>query len=165
MKIPSKIKFTNHSIRILRENLLSIAPAEGCALLLGNHQGNLNTRKENEWQVQIIWPCCNSWEFCNFNHFIKTESVNFSNNQKQSKENNFFIDPREQILAQKWAREKDLVVLGSAHSHPSGEAVPSETDIIRSSGESLMVITDSLGNLQAWWIKNDHSIQNLECRY
>ena len=46
MKKPDLIQFQGNSLKILRENLLAVAPEEGCALLLGNHKlANSNTNK------------------------------------------------------------------------------------------------------------------------
>lgn len=72
------------------------------------------------------------------------------------------VDPREQLMAQRWARDKGLRILGTAHSHPSSKAIPSHTDRQLCLGPTLMLILSGLGlpegreapkeNWGAWWI-------------
>jgi len=113
--------------------LLAAAPREGCALLLGHHQGT-------SLLLRRIWPCCNSWQ------------------PQEERQHRFLLDPREQLLAQRWARERQLQVLGAAHSHPSSEAVPSSSDLALSCGPTLVLIRSGLpvaagtAALRAWWL-------------
>ena len=110
--------------------LLAAAPQEGCALLLGQRQGT-------SLLLQRIWPCCNSWQ------------------PPEERQHRFLLDPREQLLAQRWARERQLQVLGAAHSHPSSNAVPSASDLALSCGPALMLIRSGLpvaAPLRAWWL-------------
>ena len=92
---------------------------EGCALLLGR-------RHDTELQLERIWPCCNSWQ------------------PPEQRRERFLLDPREQLQAQRWARERDLQVLGAAHSHPTSPAVPSSTDRELCFGPTLMLIRTGL---------------------
>jgi proteasome lid subunit RPN8/RPN11 len=66
------------------------------------------------------------------------------------------VDPREQLLAQKWARQRQLQVIGAAHSHPSSAARPSSTDLQLCVGPTLMLIRSGLSHgaqaFGAWWI-------------
>lgn len=126
------------------ERVLGVAaPLEGCALLLGEHQGR------TLWLRQI-WPCCNSWE------------------PASERDHRFALDPREQLLAQRWGRARGLAVLGSAHSHPSSAAIPSPTDLRLCVGPTLMVIRSGLtaalsqdcngvrpAPLRAWWLPDN----------
>ncbi len=123
-------------LTVLRQILECAAPQEGCALLLGARLGDA-------WQLGWVWPCCNVWP-------VAGERCC-----------RFAIDPREQLLAQKWGRQRGLQVLGSAHSHPAGMAVPSATDCRLSALPALMVILGADGQnhargrdqqLVGWWI-------------
>ena len=111
--------------------MLAEGPAEGCALVLGNRRGQ-------DLQVQAIWPCCNRWE------------------PAVERTRHFQLDPREQLLAQRWGRERALQVLGAAHSHPSSAAVPSRSDRELCLGPTLMLIRSGLAAeatpLRAWWL-------------
>ena len=89
---------------VLRQDLLAPAPAEGCALLLGQGQGASKSASD-AWRVELIWPCRNM--------------------VGQREHDRFELDPRERIAAQGWARGKDLPVLGSANSHPGAPVEPS----------------------------------------
>ena len=61
-------------------------------------------QRETHWQVERIWPCLNGWQ------------------PMGERSRRFAIDPREQLLAQKWGRARALTVLGAAHSHPASAA-------------------------------------------
>ncbi|MDP4707389.1 MAG: M67 family metallopeptidase, partial [Cyanobium sp. MAG_237] len=112
---PEQIRADLHLLTVLRPILASSEPEEGCALLLGE-------RLDYDWQLRLIWPCCNVWP------------------QPQQRCRRFAIDPREQLQAQKWGRAHGLELLGSAHSHPTSGAVPSDTDLELTVAPALVVI-------------------------
>ena len=116
---------------VLERTLLAAAPNEGCALLMGQ-------RQRSHLFLRAIWPCCNTWQ------------------PAAERLQRFRLDPREQLLAQRWGRSRGLLVLGAAHSHPSSEAVPSATDRQLCFGPTLMLIRSGLLQglpaLRAWWI-------------
>lgn len=86
------------------EAVLSAAlPQEGCGLLLG-------TMDQSHWHVQAFWPCLNAWQ------------------PAGERLRRFSLDPREQLLAQRWARARQWRILGSLHSHPASPPEPSGTD-------------------------------------
>ncbi|WP_053068468.1 M67 family metallopeptidase [Synechococcus sp. GFB01] len=114
-------------LTVLKAVLAAAAPSEGCALLLGCRRGS-------SWQLRWIWPCCNAWD-------APVERVR-----------RFAIDPREQLLAQKWGRARGLEVLGAAHSHPHSDAQPSGTDLELTFRPALMVILGQGGDCRAWWL-------------
>ncbi|MCP9891128.1 M67 family metallopeptidase [Cyanobium sp. Aljojuca 7D2] len=123
-------------LTVLRQILACAGPEEGCALLLGQRLGD-------GWRLDWVWPCCNVWPVPN------------------ERCRHFAIDPREQLLAQKWGRQRGLELLGSAHSHPTSEAVPSASDCRLSALPALMVILGAGSQHQtpeqdqelvAWWL-------------
>ena len=127
---PEQIRADLHLLIVLRRILASAEPEEGCALLLGR-------RFDVAWQLCLVWPCCNVWPL------------------PQQRCRRFAIDPREQLQAQKWGRGQGLELLGSAHSHPTNEAVPSSTDLSLCGISTLMVILGAQnlgGELVAWWL-------------
>ena len=130
---PAKLRLDGHCLIVLERTLRAASPAEGCALLLG-------TRHNACLSLQRVWPCSNCWE------------------PVEERPRRFRIDPREQLLAQRWCRERGLQVLGAAHSHPSSEAVPSATDLQLCLGPTLMLIhsglSEGLAALRAWWIQD-----------
>jgi proteasome lid subunit RPN8/RPN11 len=140
---PAQLRSGLGLLTVLRQILVSAAPEEGCALLLGE-------RLDDGWRLRWIWPCCNVWP-------VPGERCR-----------RFAIDPREQLLAQKWGRVRGLEVLGAAHSHPRSPAVPSSTDRNLTLQPALMLILgrapeqnqdqlqdqdqDQDQELVAWWL-------------
>ena len=119
----------------LERLLAAAAPLEGCALLLG-------LKTPQVLVVQEVWPCCNRWPVA------------------EERGRRFAIDPREQLLAQKWARQHQMVVLGFAHSHPSSPPVPSATDLAWCVAPALLAIQGfeapgRQAGLAWWWIEAD----------
>ena len=123
--VPDEISCGWKVLTVLRGVVQASAPEEGCALLLGPR-----------WKVRQVWPCRNVW--------VPVEE----------RRRRFAIDPREQLLAQKWARQRGWHVLGSLHSHPEGEAVPSATDRALTMPPALMVI-QAPSQLACWWLPEE----------
>ena len=130
--MPEHLQFDGHCLIVLERTLQAAEPEEGCALMLGTHSCRT-------LRVQWIWPCRNVWQ------------------PAQERPQRFSLDPREQLLAQRWCRSRALTVLGAAHSHPTSAAVPSPTDRQLCVGPTLMVIRSGLeptnAALRAWWMQ------------
>ncbi|MEB3157026.1 MAG: M67 family metallopeptidase [Cyanobacteriota bacterium] len=122
---PDEILFGWKVLTVARAVVRAAAPEEGCALLLGPR-----------WTVRRLWPCRNVW------------------NPPEERTRRFSIDPREQLLAQKWARRWGWQVLGALHSHPGGEPVPSATDRELAVPPALMVIQGA-SELACWWLPEE----------
>jgi proteasome lid subunit RPN8/RPN11 len=163
MKIPKYIEFHNATNSVLSKFLKAAEPEEGCCMLIGKTNSSAENHKRNIWEVTQIWNCRNIWGESE-SKLIKHNISIFSNqkNIRLSKRNRFEIDARDQIAAQKWARENDLEILCCAHSHPSGKNKPSEMDLYLHQSPGLMVISNMNGDLKAWWIENKlnfHSVK------
>ncbi len=116
--------------------LTAAAPEEGCALLLGRRVAAIPAAAAGPlWHVERIWPCLNRWP------------------RQQERQRRFALDPREQLVAQRWARARGLEVLGAAHSHPQGPARPSATDRELTLVPALMVIVAPGEGARAWWLE------------
>mgnify|MGYP001334304103 CR=1 FL=1 len=166
MTIPRIIQISRSNAEILRQTLLASSPYEGCALLLGNQCKPNNSLTKICWQIQLIWPCCNIWSSKEEVSWNKASlNIDNLNNSNFSKRNRFKIDPKEQILAQKWSRSSHYKVLGSAHSHISDEAVPSSIDLSSSLYSRLMLIIDQSGNIRAWWIPDDQNFEEVQVSF
>ncbi len=122
---PACIFFRRQALTVARRVVDAARPEEACALLLGP-----------PWQVHVLWPCRNVWL------------------PAEERPRRFAIDPREQLLAQKWARRRGWQVLGSLHSHPDGEAVPSATDRALAFPPALLVIQGVMG-MACWWLPEE----------
>ncbi|WP_159820213.1 M67 family metallopeptidase [Cyanobium sp. Copco_Reservoir_LC18] len=110
---PEELCLGRQALTVLEAVLLAAAPEEGCALLLG---------RRDPWRIDHVWPCLNAWE------------------PPPERRHRFALDPREQLQAQKWARERGLTVLGSAHSHPRSAPLPSALDRALAFAPTLMLI-------------------------
>ena len=71
------------------------------------------------------------------------------------------MDPREQLAAQRWARDRDQRCLGVAHSHPASDPMPSTHDRLWGEPESLMLILSVPLGLRAWWLHGDRSVDEI----
>ena len=138
-----ELRIGRQALTLLEAVLVVAAPEEGCTLLLGGR---------DPWTVRRVWPCLNVWE------------------PPAERRRRFALDPREQLLAQKWARSRGLAVLGSAHSHPASEPVPSALDRSLAFVPTLMLI---LGqgtpagaplSLACWWLPEQGSPRRLAWR-
>ena len=79
-----------------------------------------------------------------------------------TKSNRFFIDPREQLNAQRWCRAKDYQILGFAHSHPNGDNKPSSYDLEWHNYPGLIIIVDQYNLIAAWWIENKKTVHRVQ---
>ena len=88
-------------------------------------------------EIRLIWPCLNVWE------------------PACEQTRRFRLDPREQLLAQRWGRGRGLQVLGAAHSHPISAAVPSATDLELAVAPTLQLILSPLQDWApaCWWLE------------
>ncbi len=159
--MPGFLNFEHDCLTILRRSMIAVAPEEGCALLLGNQKNSAIFPKKIIWNVSLIWPCCNAWEPGFFNLDHRSICLSLGSEQKLTRENRFALDPREQLLAQRWARANNLEIIGTAHSHPEGDAYVSDTDLRWGMSPGLMVIVAKNQLVRAWW-KNDSQSNQLQ---
>lgn len=123
------------SLRVQLQRILSAAaPDEGCALLLGTRD-----KTSGLWRLHWLWPCLNVWP------------------RPAERPRRFAIDPREQLLAQRWGRERGLQVLAHAHSHPQSSPDPSVTDRCLCVTPALLLIQGPGGEQRLWWLADDHA--------
>ena len=134
---PDQIRFGRGALTQLRRLMIAAYPIEGCALLLGVAVLNPGEAGCSLWHLQRVWPCCNVWM------------------PPQERLRRFAIDPREQLLAQRWGRQRQLLLLGTAHSHPRGQPEPSSTDLALAFAPALQVIlAPGDGWLpRPWWLE------------
>jgi proteasome lid subunit RPN8/RPN11 len=108
------------SIALSQTHLLSIRshaentyPEECCGLLLGTIADNIKTLVE-------VWPTKNAWS-------AETED-NCSEAKLLTKKRRYAIEPQDMLEGMKEGRDRNLDIIGIYHSHPDGQAVPSECD-------------------------------------
>ena len=122
---PAHLLVDRQALTVLQRVMAAARPAEGCALLLGS--------TGLSWRLQLVWPCLNCWP------------------EPGERGMRFALDPREQLLAQRWARQRGLQVLGCAHSHPRSAAVPSATDLALTLAPTLLLIEGQDLQWRGWW--------------
>ena len=163
--MPGLLEFDRNCLMVLRRSLLAVAPFEGCALLLGDQDDSNSDQGGSIWNVRLIWPCCNVWGPGMSSLPEGSNDPNLGAELLPSRKCRFALDPREQLQAQRFAREHNWQVLGSAHSHPGGEAVPSVMDHRWATVPSLLVIVAGSGNVRAWWLTGVQLGQQHEVAY
>tara|TARA_B100000579_G_scaffold332985_1_gene283371 strand:- start:81 stop:593 length:513 start_codon:yes stop_codon:yes gene_type:complete len=165
MKIPKYIEFHNETNSALSRYLKAEEPKEGCAILIGEKKSSGTDNKNNFWEIKHVWNCRNIWG--QQESKLTDQNIYTFPNEKiiqPSTKNRFEIDAKDQIAAQKWARENDLEILCCAHSHPTGENKPSEIDLFLHKSPGLMIISNKNENLKAWWIKNKFSFHRVKIK-
>jgi proteasome lid subunit RPN8/RPN11 len=128
---PVRLTVDRHALTVLGRVFDAAQPAEGCALLLGTTGPS--------WHLRSVWPCLNVWP------------------QPAERSRRFSLDPREQLLAQRWARQRGLAVLGAGHSHPCSAPVPSAVDRELTVAPALLLIAGRAPESprwcwECWWL-------------
>src|SRR5438445_505017 len=135
------IAMTEDQLSEIRQHGERDYPFECCGLMLGRFEGN--GRKS----VVEIYPISNARE-------------------EEAKRNRFLIRPQELMRGEKYAREKNLDVVGFYHSHPDDAAVPSQYDLEHAwPTYSYIVVSVQNGHavdLRSWEMEDDRSRFNEE---
>lgn len=97
------IRVPNQQLAEIREHGVRDYPYECCGLLLGRF-------REDGKVVHETYPISNARE-------------------ESAKRNRFLITPEELMKGERYARSRDLEVVGFYHSHPDSPAVPSKYDL------------------------------------
>ena len=90
------------------------------------------------------------------------ETFPISNAREESaKRNRFLIEPAELMRGEKYARRRQLDVVGFYHSHPESPAVPSQYDLEHAwptySYIIVSVMNQKAGDLFSWEQQGDRS--------
>ena len=143
---PSMLRMDRRCLTVLHRSLLAVLPQEGCSLLLGT------ALSDGTLRLMTVWPACNRWGAADLD-------LPWSSAFSDARARNFALDPGEQLSAQRWCRARGQILLGVAHSHPSGDAAPSAADRQRGVPHQLMLILAAQGGLQAWWLEEDRRVR------
>jgi proteasome lid subunit RPN8/RPN11 len=124
----------------IREHGVRDYPYECCGLLLGRYEADGKV-------VNQTYPISNARE-------------------ESAKRNRFLIRPEELMQGERYAREKELEVVGFYHSHPDSPAVPSQYDLEHAwPTYSYIIVSTSAekaGELYSWEQEADRSKFNQE---
>ncbi len=139
------IKVPTQQLNEIREHGVRDYPYECCGLLLGRFA-------EDGKIVHETYPISNARE-------------------ESAKRNRFLITPEELMKGERYARSRDLEVVGFYHSHPDSPAVPSKYDLEHAwPMYSYIIVSTSPGaatDLFSWEQEADRSRFNeekIECQ-
>lgn len=139
-----------HAIRADAEHRY---PHECCGLLLGH---NPQTDSGVSRTVVELWSTPNNW---NADAAELTESPLDLTSARR-----YWIDPKDILEAQRYARNHQFDIIGVYHSHPEHPAVPSECDrVLAWSGYSYIIVSVFQGSAQdllSWSLDDHHQFQS-----
>ncbi len=134
------IRVPEKQLTEIREHGVRDYPYECCGLLLGRFT-------EDAKVVSETYPISNARE-------------------ESAKRNRFLITPEELMKGERYARSRDLEVVGFYHSHPDSPAVPSKYDLEHAwPMYSYIIVSTSPGkatDLFSWEQQEDRSRFNPE---
>jgi proteasome lid subunit RPN8/RPN11 len=134
------IEISERLVNEIREHGVRDYPYECCGLLLGRFEAGAKV-------VQETHPISNARE-------------------ESAKRNRFLIEPEELMRGERYARGRDLEVVGFYHSHPDSPAVPSQYDLEHAWPTYSYIIVstskDRATNLFSWEQEQDRSKFNQE---
>lgn len=121
------LQFTAEQCKAVEGVAIAQYPQECCGLLLGT-QAISKGSGEAIKRVTQVWPTPNAWTpevEAEHREILGLDSVSAHDHSQGDR---FWIDPRDLLKAQMFARSQDWSVIGIYHSHPNHPAVPSERD-------------------------------------
>jgi proteasome lid subunit RPN8/RPN11 len=134
------ISISEQLLTEIREHGVRDYPYECCGLLLGSYETDAKVVRET-------YPISNARE-------------------ESAKRNRFLIEPVELMRGEKYARSKELEVVGFYHSHPDSPARPSQYDLEHAwPTYSYIIVSTSeghSGDLFSWEQEPDRSKFNPE---
>ena len=134
------IRISAEQLQEIREHGVRDYPYECCGLLLGRYDADGKVVKET-------YPISNARE-------------------ESAKRNRFLIAPEELMRGERYARGRDLEVVGFYHSHPDSPAVPSQYDLEHAWPTYSYIIVSTSANsahdLFSWEQEPDRSRFNSE---
>lgn len=124
------LQLSSSHLKTIFDHAERIYPEECCGLLLGRcHAASSDDQQgspDEDKEVIEIWETPNTW-----NEDVEASLESLSDTgmkQSLTKSRRYWIDPRDTLAAQKYARDRQLDIVGIYHSHPDHPAIPSECD-------------------------------------
>jgi proteasome lid subunit RPN8/RPN11 len=134
------INISEQLLEIIRQHGVRDYPYECCGLMLGRFEADAKV-------VEETYPISNARE-------------------ESAKRNRFLIEPAELMRGERYARSKELEVVGFYHSHPDSPARPSQYDLEHAwPTYSYIIVSTSeghTGDLFSWEQEPDRSKFNPE---
>ncbi|MEM9214524.1 MAG: M67 family metallopeptidase [Cyanobacteria bacterium P01_F01_bin.150] len=148
-------------------------PHECCGLMLGHVDAS--EAKEPLLKTLVeLWPVKNAWDDEAQSAMVEAERNRLSDaqldtpisggqEQPLTTRRRYWIDPKDMLAAQKYARNNGLNIIGIYHSHPDHPAVPSECDRACAWPEySYIIVSVPAGKASdvfSWVLDDQHQFQ------
>ncbi|MDX2216108.1 MAG: M67 family metallopeptidase [Oculatellaceae cyanobacterium bins.114] len=149
------LRLTSDHLQQIQAHAEGTYPDECCGLLLG--QG-LPDEPDTRIVVEV-WQTQNAWS----DEVARELSDSKSEHGSLSKSRRYWIDPKQMLAGQRYARDRHLTIIGIYHSHPDHAAVPSECDrVLAWSDYSYLIVSVCQGcaqNLLSWRLDPTHQFQ------
>lgn len=146
------LHLTVEHLQAIRAHAECTYPHECCGLLLGTQR---RTGVEVNRAVVELWSAQNTW---NAEAAELTESPLTLTSTRR-----YWIDPKDILAAQRYARNHQFDIIGVYHSHPDHSAVPSECDrTLAWAGYSYIIVSVLQGSAQdllSWSLNEYHQFQ------
>lgn len=149
------LRLSSTHLQALRNHAEQAYPHECCGLLLG-------IKGASETQVMTVWATENAWTPTVEEHLAGLQATDMKH--PHSQRDRYWIDPKDLLEAQRYARDRHLNVIGVYHSHPDHAAVPSECDRSLAWAEYsyviLSVVRGCTQDLLCWCLDENHQFQS-----
>jgi proteasome lid subunit RPN8/RPN11 len=173
------LQLTADQLQQITAHAERIYPEECCGVLIGQID---RSRASPLKRLLEIWEVPNAWcpeVAANLDFVLSPVSPatqpaadpqQFSSDKvsldKTDKTDRYWIDPKDLLRAQRYARDHQLSILGTYHSHPDHTAVPSECDRSLAWAQySYLIVSVEQGTAQTtrcWNLDAHHQFQSEE---
>lgn len=156
------LQLSTKHLQAIRTYAESTYPEECCGLLIGKLEQSDGLSCKILVEVR---PVTNVWS-------AEVESAvrspfpskdNQAGDQSFDKSRRYWIDPRDMLEGQRYARDRSLEIIGIYHSHPDHPAVPSQTDQEYAWSQYSYIIVSvhqgSAQDLHSWSLDDQHTFQ------
>ena len=153
-------------INAIKSHAERIYPEECCGLLVGRF-GGLSDQTGARFLSEIVvvendWTPAIEALPASLGAQLGTEAKS-AGEPPLGKSRRYWIDPRDLLGAQRYARDRQLDIIGIYHSHPDHPAIPSECDRTLAWPEySYLIVSVQKGkatDLKGWRLDGHHQFQ------
>ncbi|MGB3238041.1 MAG: M67 family metallopeptidase [Geitlerinemataceae cyanobacterium] len=156
------LELYDQHLQQIRDRAEFAYPHECCGLLLGRSN-------EGEKILVEVWETENVWdEESDVKFQLDSDESNCDDRTSFTSERRYTISPETLLAAQRYARDRQLEIVGIYHSHPDHPAVPSECDRQWAwqhySYTIASVMQGKTVDIQSWQLDDDRQFQPEEIR-